>query len=512
MTMNPGVAQIDTPHGRLRGRRDAGVTVFLGIPHAAAPVGARRLRSPQAPAPWAGVRDATPAGPASLQTLGGNQVWINEPIAHQSDDCLFLNVWTPDTSARLPVLFWLHGGATRNGHGAASGINGATLAHRHNMVVVTINYRLGALGGLAHPDLTDPVTGHCANWGLQDKLAALEWVRGSIAAFGGDPANVTLAGQSSGGANAAMIAQHGLAGGCYRKVIVQSPPLFRPPMFVELGAAAQYTELLAGKHGVTVAGLRSIDGVVLQRAEHTLATSPELLAAMGRPRTAPVHDGKLLRDWPYDGPAAPCPVLAGWTRDEANFWFELHDADGRVISPQKAPATAAEFEKRVAGLMALHYAFADKPAVQAVVAAYQAGKDTGAAWNEFYTDLVFRAPILHFAGRQARAGQPVYAYEFAYPLPAPERGAPHASDVPFVFGTTGAAHLARKIGSGPAVNAVSKAMMQAWTEFVQGDAPGAKWPAFDPATPRIMQFGPESAATVALRSRDHLALWPAYGA
>lgn len=502
--------EIATPQGRLAGRVEGGVGAFLGIPYAGAPVGAARLRAPLPPPTWPGVRDASRAGPASLQTLGGNQTWMNEPIADQSEDCLFLNVWTPDTRARLPVLVWLHGGATRNGHGAAPGINGAALARTQQLVVVTINYRLGALGGLAHPDLADEDGGPCANWGLQDKLAALAWVQASITAFGGDPGNVTLAGQSSGAANAVIIAQHGLAAGAWRRVILQSPPLFRPPMFVELAAAAEYTELLASRLGVSVAGLRDVDGVALQRAEQALASSPELAAAMGRPRTAPVRDGLLLRHWPHDAPAAPCPVLAGWTREEANFWFDLHDADGRVLSPQKPPAGAAELEKRVAGLIGLHYAFAARPAAADVIAGYGGADDPAATWCAIYTDLVFRAPILHLCGRQARAGQPVHVYEFAHALPAPGRGAPHASDVAFVFGNTATPHLARKIGAGPAVDALSAAMMDAWGAFTRAGSPGDMWPVFDPAQPRVMQFGPERAQVAGLRAAERLALWPAY--
>jgi carboxylesterase type B len=128
------------------------------------------------------------------------------------------------------------------------------------------------------------------------------------------------------------------------------------------------------------------------------------------------------------------------------------------------------------------------------------------------TDLVFRAPILHFAGRQARAGQATYAYEFAYPLPAPGRGAPHASDVPFIFGTTGAPHFARKIGSGPAVDLLSSAMMQAWGAFARDGNPGSAWPLFDAQRPQVMQFGPAHAAVGGLRGCDRLALWSAYTA
>jgi para-nitrobenzyl esterase len=500
---------IDTPDGRISGRQLGDVTRFLGIPYAAPPVGALRLRSPRPVAAWAGQRDGGSAAPASLQTLGGNQVWMNEPIARQDEDCLVLNVWTPDVAGRAPVLLWLHGGQTRNGHGAAPGIDGAALAAR-GLVVVTINYRLGALGGLAHPALQDESTGFCANWGLQDKLAALAWVQRCIKAYGGDPARVTLAGQSSGAANAALIAQHRLGQGQYARVIAQSPPLFRPPMFVGLAAAAEYTEALASALGVDVPGLRQVDGPLLQRAEHTLAYSPELTARMGRPRTAPVLDGQLLRHWPWDGPAAGVPVLAGWTRDEADFWFHLRDGQGCSIAPQKAPQDAAELAKRCAGLMKLHYAFDDAPPVAGVLAAYADAGDVGRQWSAMYTDLAFRGPILQWLGRNARAGLPTWGYEFAHPMCSADGGSPHATDVPLVFGTWAHPHFAGKIGDGEAAAATTSDMGRAWAAFVRDGDPGPAWPRLDPLHPQVMQFGQGAAAMQPLARAQALECWPAY--
>lgn len=508
-----------TPYGQLRGHRTGAVLRFLGIPYAQPPQGSLRLRSPRPPQPWAGVRDATAPAAASLQTLGKQHQWLNEPLARPSEDCLGLNVWTPtlDADARLPVLLWLHGGQTRNGHGAAAAVDGTALAAR-GLVVVTINYRLGGLGGLAHPELEDEASGQCANWGLQDKLAALAWVQQAIAAFGGDPARVTLAGQSSGAANAALIAQHRLAPGSYSQLILQSPPLFRSPMFATLDEAAEYTEALAQELGTSVRGLRDIDGARLQQHEHALAGSPALLARMGRPRTAPVLDGRLLHAWSYDAPPPALPLLAGWTRHEADFWFDLRDGDGSVLSPLQPPRTAADLEARVGKLIAQHYAFAKAPTSQQAIEAY-AGEAGGAAapeqtWRDLYTDLVFRAPILHLLGRQARAGHAAWGYEFAYPLPNPTQGAPHASDVPFVFGTWRHPHFAKKIGQTPEVAALSEAMAQAWARFAATGEPAAtaQWPAFDPSEPRVMRFGPTQAEPVALERPRGLAGWPAYAA
>lgn len=509
-----------TPYGRLAGRfLDHGIARFLGIPYAAAPVGALRLRSPRAATPWSGQREAARPAPASLQTLGGNQTWLNEPIAAQSEDCLYLNIWTPSLSGSAPVLVWLHGGQTRNGHGASPAIDGAALAAT-GTVVVTLNYRLGALGGLAHPALEDDASGQCANWGLQDKLAALDWVAECIAGFGGDPARVTLGGQSSGAANAVLIAQHGLARGRYRGLIAQSPPLFRPPMFAALDDAAAYTEALAERLGVDVAGLRQIDGLALQQAEHAFATSPELLARMGRPRTAPVLDGRLLRAWPYDGAVAPLPLLAGWTRTEADFWFDLRDGAGASIAPLKAPQTPDALRTRLTGLIAQHYAFAEAPTPEAVAAAYADAGSVEQVWRDAYTDLVFRAPILRLLGQQARAGQAAWGYEFAFPLAGTAASSPHAADVPFVFGTQAHPHLAPKIGSGPQVDTVSAAMRAAWAAFVHtGRLPAVPaadtsavpaWPAFDTAAPRVMRFGPPQPSLAGLDRPAGLACWPAY--
>ena len=506
---------VETPYGRLRGARAAGVERFLGIPYAQAPVGALRLRSPRRPAPSAGERDASAPGAASLQTLGGNQTWLYEPIARTDEDCLFLNVWTPDPLGGLPVVVWLHGGATRNGHGAAGAFDGAALARTGRVVVVTVNYRLGALGGLAHPDLRDDDTGHCANWGLQDKLAALAWVRECIAAFGGDPARITLAGQSSGAASAVMIAQGTAAHGLVARLIAQSPPLFQPPVFAELADASAYTGQFARSLGVSVAGLRTIDGRELARAEQSFIRA----GTFPRPRTAPVRDGALVREWPYAGAIAPVPMLIGSTRDEGLFWYGLRDADGNVLSPFAPPRTRDELLDQVAALLRLHHPFDGAPAPADVADAYRSARDRddpAAVWSAIYTDLAFRAPILHCAARHARRGNPSFVYEFAHTLPAPGAGTPHAADVPFVFGTTAHPHLARKVGHGPGAIATAGAMMRMWASFAWTGDPSAdgvaRWPRFSGERCEVMTIGasPGVAAPVGVPRDAAPGCWPAF--
>ncbi|WP_395703145.1 carboxylesterase/lipase family protein [Aquabacterium sp.] len=508
---------VELPEGRLRGQVQAGVARWLGVSYAQAPLHALRLRAPRPPQPWRGLRDALLPGPACLQVLAGPQTWLNPPLAATAEDCLTLNIWAPaePSAAPAPVLLWFHGGATRSGHGASPASDGSRLARQHGLVVVTVNYRLGALGGLAHPLLEDDLSGQCANWGLQDKLAALAWVHRSIAAFGGDPSRITIGGQSSGAANVALIVQHGLDGGRAARAIVQSPPLFRTPMFATLDEAAEYTELLAHALDVTVPGLRTVEGARLQQAEHALAHSPELLARMARPRTAPVLDGRLLRAWSHDAPVATMPVLAGWTATESDFWFKLHDDAGHRLSPLAAP-TADAFAARAAKLIALHHAFPDRPPAADWATHYAPpGRDPAQAWQALYTDLVFRAPTAHWLARHARAGTPAWGYAFAQPIASADGGTPHAADVPFVFGTVAHPHLAPKIGELDAAERTSDATRAAWSAFVRDGDPGAAagtpWPRFDDVSPRVMQFGGEAVAQVQPLDRaEALACWPGY--
>jgi len=506
---------IDTPQGKVRGRSDRGVARFFGLPYSSPPTGARRLRSPTAGPEWPGIRDALAPAKAALQQLGGNQTWLYEPLPGTSEDCLYLNVWTPDSRGAAPVLVWFHGGATRNGHGAAAAFDGSSLA-RLGVVVVTVNYRLGALGGLAHRDLADPDTLLCANWGLQDKLAALRWVQRCIGAFGGDRSNVTAAGQSSGGMNVAMLAHApGVAGLCHR-LAMQSPPLFRPPVFVDLDAAAEYTELLAARLGVAVRELPSVDGAALFEAEGALLKAKDGIARMGRPRTAPVRDGVLIPAWPYDAIPSPLPLLIGFTSDEARFWYDLRDADGAVLSPLLAPADDPALRVEVQKLVDLYYDFPAAPVPETVIARYRradpaASIDT--VWNAIYTDLVFAAPILHYARRHAAAGGQTFVYEFAHALPAPGRGAPHASDVPFVFGTVDHPHLARKVGTGAPVRRLAAEMSAAWASFARQGEPAPGWVPFTPAREALMRFSTRDGSGMQPLARPALSdCWPAFGA
>src|SRR3954453_8953730 len=221
--------------GVLTGTTDNGVTVFRGVPFAAPPVGDLRWAPPAPPLKWAQPRAATNFGAACTQTLrsGGSGQWTSEYMSPEapgvSEDCLFLNIWTPATltgaarpSANLPVLFWIYGGGFNEGSGAVAVYNGANLA-RKGLIVVNVNYRVGSLGFMAHPDLTKEQGGASGNYGIHDQIAALQWIRDNIKAFGGDAAKVTIAGQSAGAMSVQALIVSPLAKGLFRSAIIQSP-------------------------------------------------------------------------------------------------------------------------------------------------------------------------------------------------------------------------------------------------------------------------------------------------
>ena len=488
----PSGALLDAPCGLLRGlqlRASDGtgqpgrivLHTFLGIPYAAAPTGHLRYASPKPMPRWTTPRDAMQPGPAPIQTLAGAAAWLYEPTAGQSEDCLTLNVWTPTTMGARPVMVWLHGGAWRTGHGAVAGTNGARLAMEGDVVVVTVNYRLGALGWLAHPELADPDTGAAANWGLQDQIAALRWVQANIAAFGGDPGRVTLFGQSAGGSSTASIIQDPRNTGLVHRAIIESGSLHGAPGFPEIATAAAYAEALATRLGVQVPGLRTVDALTLHRAELALGRDPAMVRSLGRPPVLPVLDGVVLKAWPREAPMAPIPLLIGTTLTEGTFWYDLVGPDGVAIPGLKPPATMTELQSMIADLAAI-YRPEGVDRVSGMATAYlDAARSRGepetplALWVNAYTDIVFRLRARAAASRHAAAGHPVWLYQFDHPLAAPAHGVPHTAEIPFVFGTYGDPFFSAKVGDGPAEQALSARLLAAWTSFARDGEPGPDW-------------------------------------
>ncbi|HEX5505524.1 MAG TPA: carboxylesterase family protein [Thermomicrobiales bacterium] len=496
---------VDTASGKVRGRLEGGVARFLGLPFAAPPTGERRFRAPAPVAPWSGARDATAPGPACPQRLSGGSAWIYEDDGGPDEDCLYLNVWAPGRDGARPVLVWFHGGAFRTGHGALPCFDGTRLAQDGDLVVVTCNYRLGALGWLAHPDLRDPDTGHWANWGLQDQVAALRWVRANIAAFGGDPGNVTLVGESAGAMSLAHLARNPANRGLFHKLLAESPAR-RVGDAGSPELAAAYAEAVAAELGVTVRDLRGVPTWALYEAEQAVSRRPAW-----PPRLAgatPVRDDDLV---PAAGrPPADLPLLAGSNRDEARFWHTLAAPDGAPLPGAPLPAGDADLTPAVADYLAATYPDATALDPAALADAYRSAAPAASAAERFLdvrTDGTFRAPVAAWAADHAARGGAAYVYEFAHPSPLPGVGCPHTLEIPFVFGTFGQPFLAPKAGAGPAEEALSAAVRAIWAAFAHTGDPSTAahgaWPRYDAARRAVgVVGGPEGILQVVEAPRE----------
>ncbi len=314
-----GAPEVRVAGGRLRGRMDGGVAAFLGIPYAAPPFEARRMRPPEPPAPWEGVRDATGYGPTCPKDDDGPEsAELFPEVTIPGEDCLNLNVWTPGPGrSGLPVLVWIHGGMFVKGSGALPAHRGVSFA-RDGVVCVTINYRLGAEGFLHLGDGT-------ANLGLLDQIAALEWVRDNIAAFGGDPGRVTVAGQSAGAMSVVTLMAMPRAAGLFHGAIAQSGAAAQT---LTAETAAGVAARLAGSLGIAPTGdaFRAVPVGRLTRAASELVRQVQSASDPSQWESlpfAPVIDGDTLPGHPLDalraGAGAGVPLLAGWNRDDTRI-------------------------------------------------------------------------------------------------------------------------------------------------------------------------------------------------
>lgn len=483
------MTRVETASGALEGAREGGLDVFRGISYAQPPVGELRLRAPRPPQPWSGVRSATEFGPWAPQNAAGDPL-TGETPATQDEDCLTLNVWTPgsDGSGR-PVMVWIHGGGFTGGSGASALYGGARLAERGDVVVVTINYRLGILGFLAHPGLADAEAGGAAgNWGLLDQVAALRWVGENIAAFGGDPDNVTIFGESAGGMSVTDLLAMPSAHGLFRRAIAQSGP----PSGVSMATAEEHASKLLAEFSFTEpAQLRSLPVDALLSAQGTVLTS----RAGGGLILVPVVDGASMPIAPLqafsDGSAARVPFMVGTNRDEAKL-FMVQDPKNRdpdddlVLRRVDRGLAFAGIELSPARLLdAYRNARADRGDPT----------DPRDLWSAIESDRMFRIGSLRAASAQARWQPETYCYLFTWESPAMggALGACHAIEIPFVLGNLDVPGMDRFAGSGPEAVALSEQMMDAWIGFARSGNPShagiPAWPTYDEATRSTMVFG-----------------------
>jgi para-nitrobenzyl esterase len=483
---------VETSLGRLSGAEEGGLSVFRGVPYAQPPTGELRLRGPRPAAPWTGVRTATDFGPQAPQSPPTNSL-TGEVAAAHDEDCLTLNIWTPRADgARLPVLLWIHGGGFSSGSGATPLYAGARLAQRGDAVVVTINYRLGILGFLAHPGLADEDFGGAqGNWGLLDQVAALEWIRDNIAAFGGDPANVTIFGESAGAMAVCDLMAMPAARGLFRRAIAQSGP----PSATTMERAEEHAAKLMAELGVSdPAQLRTVPVTTLLSAQQGVM-APRAGAGLV---FVPVVDGVSIPIDPLtsfvDGSAAPVPLLIGTNRDEAKMFM--------VADPKNRDPDEDLLLRRIdRAFVANDVALSAERAVDAYrVARSQRGEPTTPRdlWSAIESDRMFRIGSVRAATAHARRQPATYSYLFSWESPAMHGalGACHALEIPFVLGNLDAPTMDRFAGTGPAATALSGQMMDAWLAFARSDSPAhaglPDWPPYDAVDRSTMIFGPDT--------------------
>lgn len=477
-TADPRVVRL--ADGPVRGLAGDGVTEFHGIPYAAAPIGPLRWQPPIPPPRWKAVRDASKPGLRCIQDIRADPDF-GRPT---SEDCLNLSVWTPDGAtpqSRRAVMVWIHGGGFLNG--SSDIYNARWLATRGDIVVVTINYRLGALGFLAHPALAGPAGEDPGNYGLADQQAALRWVRDNIPAFGGDPDRVTIAGESAG---AMSVCDHLIAPestGLFRAAIMQSGPCQAQ---AALPAAERISVDYARRAGCaeTAEVAAEVARCLRDLPADRLQTGPPYVRIGANVLTGPVTGTQRLPAAPPSvagsGRTARVPVLIGSTADEFTLFVAM-----TYLRHGGLPAYRSLLDDTFG---------AEAPTVAAEYALDRYGGSIALAYSAAVTDGVFACPIAALATALARR-QPVYAYEFSdrtAPAPEPMRavpfavGAGHALELRYLFDMGGAPPLDRP------QRALADRMIAYWSRFVSTGAPDAEgqpqWPALNPDQPRQLSL------------------------
>jgi len=492
MTALPVYAQVRTDAGAVEGATNAdGVRAFLGIPYAAPPVGALRWQAPQAVAPWTGVKQATAFGARCMQGPIFNDMIFRDQL---SEDCLYLNVWAPAGAAKLPVMVWIYGGGFQAGSASEPRQDGSKLATR-GVIVVSMNYRLGVFGFLAHPDLTKEASSHASgNYGLLDQIAALQWVKKNIAAFGGDPDNVTIFGESAGSLSVSVLMASPLAKGLFEKAIGESGAYLAGPS----GPLVPKRLAAAEAQGQKFAQALGADSLAALRAKSADDVLKAALAGGAGAWFSPDIDGYVLPDDPYTiftgGQQQHVPLLAGWNLGEARAAVTL--AKDKVTAETFTKQTRERYKDAADAVLKVYPATNDAEAVESAAAL---------AGDMFIGYGTWKWLDVHLA----TGSSPVYRYSFDRDRPIPldtkvngvavtakDIGARHAGEIEYVFGTLSSD---TKAPWEPVDTTISEQMMSYWTNFAKTGTPNGtglpEWPAYGASNGyQVMHLGPASGA------------------
>jgi para-nitrobenzyl esterase len=461
---------VEIAQGKIEGFAKDGVLRFNGIPYAKPPVGNLRWRPAEPPEKWAGMRDASRFGNIAPQVASAAEALIGGTPGEQSEDCLYLNVVTPSLDGKRPVMVWIHGGAFVTGAGSLGTYNGKYLVARGDVVVVTINYRLSALGFLNLHDATHGKSPGTGTEGLSDQIMALRWVKQNIASFGGDPDSVTIFGESAGAMSIGALLGAPAATGLFHKAILQSGAAH---IGRKRESSAKVAAMLLEKLGIT-------DATALPGIPHTtiLKAQAEIIdeARSGGMPFAPTIDGTLLPIRPIErvraGSASGIPILTGTTMEE----WKLFTA----ARPKMRLMNEAKLRHYTHNLVGEDHA-------EDLLRAYPDGSSFE-RWNAVMTDHTFAVPSSRLAESQG-AHAPAFAYRFDWrsPLLGGVLGSCHALEIGFVFGTYNEKRAGLFFGTGAKADALSSAMMDSWIAFARGGDPG--WPRYDTANRATMIFG-----------------------
>jgi para-nitrobenzyl esterase len=470
----------DTAFGKIRGEEVQGIKIFKGVPYGANTAGQNRFMPPRDPAPWSGVRDALHYGPSTPQSNPGAPRTVSAlstasaNLPPESEDCLVLNVWTPalNDGRKRPVLFWCHGGGFVSGSGSSPGTDGANLARRGDVVVVTINHRLNVLGFTYLAEFGGPDFASSGDVGMLDIVHALRWVRNNIEQFGGDPNTVMIFGQSGGGRKVGTLLAMPSAKGLFHRAVIESGPTIK---LVEIGPATGVAAMLLAKLNLTTAQVRELQKIPVDRIMGAYFAVVKDMAGQDQMTQgfSPTVDGKAVPQHPFHPAASPIsadvPLMLGSTRTELTL-----QSDEAAFSLDEAG-----MRRRLMNLVG-----AESEGVIDVYRKLNPGATPSDLFFLIASDYRYGAPIMKIAERRAALAKgPVHLYYFTWETPV-EGGrlkSPHTIEIPFAFDNV---QISRQLtGGGADAMALADKVSDAWIAFARTGDPNTPklphWPAFN---------------------------------